>query len=1384
MKTRSLLNVMVMLLLSWTAYGQNLAFMKPAKALSEQAVGTPAFAVNDGSATSRWASAQGIDPQWVSIDLGATYDIRRVKITWEAAYGKDFKIQTSPDENQWSDIKSITGNTALFNDITGLTGRGRYIRILGTARGTVWGYSIYELEVYNTDSGGNAAPVANAGADKTITLPVNHIVLNGSGSDADGTVAAYAWTQVSGPSTAALAGATTATLTATNLIAGTYVFRLTVTDNGGQTGSDTVTVTVSPGTTSSNLAWNKGVVATSIENGATLPEYAVDGDPVTRWSSQAADPTSITVDLGAVYTFSRVRIVWETALGKDYLIQTAAASGGPWETVRNVAGNTDLINDHMGLTASGRYVRIYGIARGTGYGYSIYELEVYALSPNNPVTVPLHIPYVQYLDLGFTPSDLSGVSQLITQNNPREATLLYHSGTIITVKPNDYRGEDQLQLWTVNQRNDTIRVVNGPLAAMVYPGMQIGVRLVKVNNPGGGNRPEADAGYTQRITLPVACASLNGSGSTSPNGAIASYAWSQVSGPSTATLTNATSAVVTACGLVAGTYTFRLLITDHTQATATDDVQIIVRPAETFDFSLTAPADRAMITTTRRPTFTWQAVSGATRYDVYVNTSRTDYDWYASGNFLDRYTRVAQTTTTSLVMPTPLTDRWTYKWYVVATTPQGEKRSNTRYFSVYLPQLEQAPDGINVVNGARDANKNGTIEPYEDWRLTIDQRLNDLMGRLTLEEKYKQCFYSDQQPLDGFSFSYGVEDGMRTLQYRASATRLGIPIAFAGDKIHGWKTIFPTQLGMAATRDMNLVYQVGNLQRVEHKSKGFTGTLAPLAEVNTKVLYPRFQEGAGENADEAAALARALVVGMQGGPEINPHSMLITVKHWPGQGAGGENALQYDAVTIKYHMKPWHAIVEANAASVMPGYNTAPFLDPSGKGANSSKRIIKYLRNEINFQGFVVTDWLAANTAQSVESMGAGIDVLGGAPSELTDVNQLVAAIGLPRLDAAVRRVLDMKFRLGLFENPYGDSTATWTNAKHHAIALNAARKSITLLKNNGVLPLQVRAGENIIVGGPHATWVNNDVDPNVIWQSIYYDNPLAKNYYKAFQDRAAGTGANVVLNNASAGKVAVVVIGEGNYTHGTVWEDKNPVVPEEQLAVIRGFRNRGIPVVAVVISPRPYVLTDVLQLSDAVMMVYRGGNGIGQATAELCFGDYNPSGKLPFQLPRATTQIGTDNINDQRERWELPYDLGATDAERAQIRSIIDSGAPVPTTYGNPLLPYGYGLQNFSAAGLATQEAAVVAGQEERQASLSDLRVYPNSAVDEVTIQFGVEIPGTVNLVIVQALGAKQTVLKGEPKAKGVYTTRVDVRSLPKGVHIIRLESADGVRTCKLLKQ
>jgi beta-glucanase (GH16 family) len=349
----------------------NLALNKTVNVSSQENAGTPGSAAVDGSATTRWSSTFS-DPQYIYVNLGGTYSINRVKITWEAAYGKDYLVQISPDANTWTTMRTVTGNTTLTNDHTGLSGTGQYVRIYATARGTAWGYSIFELEVYGTSS--NTPPVANAGLDKSITLPTNSVTLNGSGTDANGTISAYAWTRVSGPNTPTMSGANTANLTASGLVAGNYVFRLTVTDNGGATGSDDVNVVVNAA--AMNLALNKVTNVSSTENAGSPGSAAVDGSATTRWSSAFSDPQWIYVDLVNTYNINRVKITWEAAYGRDYLVQVSA-NASTWTTMRTVTGNTTLTNDHTGLSGTGRYVRIYGTARGTQWGYSIFELEVY-----------------------------------------------------------------------------------------------------------------------------------------------------------------------------------------------------------------------------------------------------------------------------------------------------------------------------------------------------------------------------------------------------------------------------------------------------------------------------------------------------------------------------------------------------------------------------------------------------------------------------------------------------------------------------------------------------------------------------------------------------------------------------------------------------------------------------------------------------------------------------------------------------------------------------------------------------------------------------------------------------------------------------------------------
>jgi hypothetical protein len=226
----------------------------------------------------------GSDQQWLYVDLAATQTIGSVKVTWEAAFATSYLIQTSNDASSWTTIKTITGNTTLVNDHTGLTASGRYVRIFGNTRvNSSWGYSIFELEVYNA-----TPPVVN------------------------------------------------------------------------------------------NLALNKPATASSVESSLHAAGNAVDGSIGNRWASaMGADPQWIYVDLGSSQTINRVKISWEAAYATNYQIQTSN-NASTWTTIKTITSNTGGVNDHTGLTASGRYVRMYGTSRiNSAWGYSIFEMEVY-----------------------------------------------------------------------------------------------------------------------------------------------------------------------------------------------------------------------------------------------------------------------------------------------------------------------------------------------------------------------------------------------------------------------------------------------------------------------------------------------------------------------------------------------------------------------------------------------------------------------------------------------------------------------------------------------------------------------------------------------------------------------------------------------------------------------------------------------------------------------------------------------------------------------------------------------------------------------------------------------------------------------------------------------
>ncbi|WP_452176605.1 discoidin domain-containing protein [Kitasatospora indigofera] len=1120
---------------------------RPATASSVENAGTPASAAVDGNAGTRWSSAAA-DPQWLQIDLGATATVDRVVLNWEAAFAKGFRIEVSGDAAAWTPVYTTATGTGGVQDLA-VSGSGRYIRLYGTARGSGYGYSLWEFQVYGT----------------------------------------------------------------------------------GGTG---------PGCGTTNAAQGRPATASSVENAGTPASAAVDGNAGTRWSSAAADPQWLQIDLGATTSVCRVVLNWEAAFASGFRIEVSADAAA-WTPVYTTATGAGGVQD-LAVSGSGRYIRLYATARGSAWGYSLWEFQVFAGSGGG----------------GGGGGDFSGS---VISAYKQVAASSYEGGNA----PAAALDGRTTTRWS-SQPGDTqwLRVDLGGAATVT------GVVLNWETAYGTGYRIEVSQDGVAWTPIHTTTA---GTGGVERLAITGKGRYVRFYGTARATGYGYSLWEFQVYGTVDSSAATPPLLSGPTRA-----------PAAPGQFALSAPADKAMVTSTRRPPLSWAAVPGAARYEVWLNLSRTDYDFTQNVDLIDLYTKVAEPTGTTYTPSWDISDRWTYKWYVVAVTPSGARTtSEIRTFSLYLPDIEATDDGIGVVNGARDLNKNGTIEPYEDWRRPVEARVADLLDRMTLEEKAYQMFYNVQSyPMSGWHFGPAQPGDLHNVLLSTAATRLGIPPVSAGDTTAGYQTTYPLQSALAAGKDYALDYQLGNMQRLEELEVGARGTLSPLAEVGTKVLYPRIQEGGGENADVAAAQLRALVAGLQGGPELNPGSVLATVKHWPGEGAGGEAGITYDGVTIKYHMIPFRAAMQAGAVNIMPGYAGSSYLDPGGPGAGDSAKILAYLRQNLGYTGLITTDWLPSSAW--VNAANAGSDVMGGADPGAPGYSMAAfeSQVPLARIDDAVTRILRLKFQLGVFEHPYGDPVNgpyRFHQPGYVELANKAARESDTLLKNNGVLPVRLNAGDNIVVAGPRAT----DGSACCIWTSYFHENYGSQTLLDAVRARAAKAGVNVYQDTGPAPKLAVVAVGEPTYTHATAWVKEQPYLPADQLALIQKFKQQGVPVVVVLTLPRPIVISEWNNLADAVVVTYRGGEEVGPATAGLLFGDYAPSGKLPWQLPRSLDQVlrpgGTDTLADANENWDLPYDLGATAAERADIRARIDAGQPVPTAYGNPLYPYGAGLTGWN---------------------------------------------------------------------------------------------------------
>ena len=601
-----------------------------------------------------------------------------------------------------------------------------------------------------------------------------------------------------------------------------------------------------------------------------------------------------------------------------------------------------------------------------------------------------------------------------------------------------------------------------------------------------------------------------------------------------------------------------------------------------------------------------------------------------------------------------------------------------------------------------DLNGNGALDAYEDWRLDADTRAADLVSQMTVREKIAQMQHPTYLPrsdgkiapyLKKYCSDYGIgmllirelssvqtaAETMNTVQEYAEASRLGVPVLVSMDSVHGLSyvsgaTVTGHNLALAATRDEDLVTRLAEIARDEHIAIGVRMTLSPESDIASEPRWGRVMETFGEDPELVTQMVRAQIVAFQNGEDgLNSEGIVACIKHFPGAGPQMDgkdtSPIVSDEETLQIHLKPYYAAIEANVGSVMPYYSVPLALDMENSAIGSKAALQDLLREQMGFEGIIQTDWgmiwaiqegLGTMTGEEVSDEEAiiigvtqsRVDGIGGESIRLIDQMEEMTAEGKideDILTAAAIRIVKAKFQLGVFETPYCDvdyAVSFVGNEEHTQVNLEAARKAMTLLKNDGALPLTANAGQKILVCGPRAGDMMSLVGG---WSSEQEGLTIAAAIaqYAGENDTVTYIADDVaaITEAAKDADVVIVSVGEPSYQHDPPWGYDTLEITASQQEILEAVKaGTSGQIITVVTGGRPYILTWCDENTNAVLEAYYPGQQGGIAIAETLFGLNNPTGKTPMQFPR-----DMDSVNDQA--GDVSFDLE------------------------NPLYDYGWGL-------------------------------------------------------------------------------------------------------------
>lgn len=559
-----------------------------------------------------------------------------------------------------------------------------------------------------------------------------------------------------------------------------------------------------------------------------------------------------------------------------------------------------------------------------------------------------------------------------------------------------------------------------------------------------------------------------------------------------------------------------------------------------------------------------------------------------------------------------------------------------------------------------------------------------------------------------------------TFQHAAvEKSRLHIPLLFGADILHGYRTVYPIPLGLASTFDPDLVAEVSHISAAEAVTAGVRWFYSPMVDISRDPRWGRTQEGAGEDAYLGAAMARAYIHGYQGEDLSRPDSVAASVKHFAAYGAT-EAGREYNTTDMslsrlqQFYLPPYKAAVQAGAATMMSAFNAL-----NGVPSTANPYLMRdVLRKSWGFDGFVVSDYTAvmelrnhgialdaATAARKALLAGVDVDMMSHYYDTALPALIRSGQVSQSAVDEAVRRVLRVKFALGLFDHPYAEGAeVTSAVPQHRELVRRAAEESFVLLQNkpfggaSPLLPLPQRAAKVALIG-PLA---DNTQEMNALWGSTAR-LPDVITLKDALEARAKQTGGSVnyvkgtEISGSSEGgfsqaveaarnaDVVVLALGESSEMSGEAGSRAHLDLPGNQEKLLEAIAATSRPIVLLVFSGRPLVLDWAAEHIPAIMETWFPGTEAGTAIANVLYGDVAPSGKLPMSFPRA---VGQEPIYYNQFPTGRPQITGDSKQPASDAR-FVSRYLDVPNT---PLFPFGFGLSytSFEYSGVALSRNAV----------------------------------------------------------------------------------------------